>query len=218
MFGYDAGYPANISGNTVNVFFGSDKKTFDLGGSELATVTGRLNSAAALLAIQSFPVEAETAMMTLFLFEPGKHRLQEIAEVQGVKYIDDSKATNTGAVNRGLEQVGGTVILIAGGREKGDDFCQLRNSVRKYVKKLILIGEAAEKISSVLGDLVPVVYAQTMDEAVELAALAANKGDRVLLSPACASFDMFDNYIHRGEAFAKAVNNIKIKTIAEVLG
>lgn len=135
--------------------------------------------------------------------------MQNIALIEGLTYINDSKATNTGAVNKALEQVGGSVVLIAGGKEKGDDFSLLRKNVQRYAKALVLIGESAGKLAAVLNDLVPIRYAGSMTEAVSIATSLADPGDSILLSPACASFDMFDNYCHRGEMFEQAVNDIQ---------
>ena len=131
-----------------------------------------------------------------------------IAEINGVGWFNDSKATNTGAVNIGLGQIGKNVILIAGGQDKGDNYQLLRESVRNCVKQLVLIGETAQKMSEDLGDLAPFVFATSMDEAVQTASAMASRGDTVLLSPASASFDMFDNYKHRGEVFSAAVHRL----------
>jgi UDP-N-acetylmuramoylalanine--D-glutamate ligase len=101
------------------------------------------------------------------------------------------------------------VILIAGGRDKGDDYGLLREAVGEKVKRLVLIGEAADKIEARLRGAVEIVRAASMEEAVELAGKVAIPGDTVLLSPACSSFDMFDNYGHRGKAFTAAVKRLK---------
>ena len=216
MFGFDSSYIASVTGSMVSILSEGDKQIYDLGNSRLGTAIGCLNSAAALLAVKSFCIDRKRALETLLLFEQGRHRMQNIGEVNGVRYINDSKATNTGAVNGALEQVETNVILIAGGKEKGDDFCLLRKSVQKHVKKLILLGESAEKISSVLGDIVPFEYAMDMAEAVGLAASAAGPGDSVLLSPACASFDMFDSYAHRGDVFERVVEDMRSGIVKEI--
>ena len=208
LFGYCEGCDAEINGNRITCHSGADSEEYDLTGTGLGTVTGCLNSAAALLAVKPLGLDADVALATLRAFQTGNHRLQKVGSTNGIFFVNDSKATNTGAVNRGLEQVGGPVVLIAGGKEKGDDFCLLRDAVRRYVRELVLIGEAAPKIAGVLSDLVPVKYAQDMQEAVRIAAREACPGDTVLLSPACASFDMFDSYIHRGEQFEKAVREV----------
>jgi UDP-N-acetylmuramoylalanine--D-glutamate ligase len=122
-----------------------------------------------------------------------------------VKYINDSKGTNVGAVVKSLESFQGRLILIAGGRDKAGDFSALRDQVSSKVKTLVLIGEAAEKIRQALGDLTETVAARDLQEAVELSRERAKKGDTVLLSPACASFDMFRDFEDRGRQFKKIV-------------
>lgn len=205
QFGHDGAFAAAIDGSRIVLHRG---ETYDLAGSKLDNLSGRLNSSAALLGVHSFKLDPACLQRVLQEFEPGDHRLQEVACVDGVAFVNDSKATNTGAVNNALLQIGGSIILIAGGRDKGDDYTLLRPSVAAHVKRLILIGEAAENISGALGDLAPVDYSATIDAAVELAAAVGEPGDTVLLSPACASFDMFDNYQHRGRCFAAAVHRL----------
>jgi len=145
---------------------------------------------------------------TLRTFKGLEHRIELAGEKEGVLFYNDSKGTNVGAVIKSLESFERGVILIAGGRDKNSDFTLLRPSVEGRVKKAVLIGEAAERIGSTLGDLLPVEYAKTMDEAVRAAIAAAVPGDIVLLSPACASFDMFSNYEDRGDKFKEAVQRL----------
>jgi len=135
---------------------------------------------------------------------PG-HRMTTVAKIGGVSYVDDSKGTNVGAVAAALISCGERVILIAGGRDKDSDFSFLSDHVREYVQYLILIGEAADRIEGQLGSQAPVIRAASMDEAVRKAADVARSGDTVLLSPGCASFDMFTGYAHRGDVFKQAV-------------
>ena len=137
------------------------------------------------------------------------HRIELVAEINEVKYYDDSKATTVDSVIKALEVFRNPVILIMGGRNKGINFSLLKDAVREHVKKLILLGEAKEEIKSALGDIIKAVYADTMEDAVGLAHDAATAGDIVLLSPACTSFDMFTSYAHRGEIFCKAVETLK---------
>ena len=207
-FGHDDKYEASIGPNKVVLAGG----TFDLSGSKLANLSGLLNSAAALLGISSFGLDPEVLRRTLVEFEPGEHRLQRVAHYHGVDFVNDSKATNTGAVINALEQVGsgeGRVVLIAGGRDKGDDYRLLRNSVATHVKRLILIGEAAPVMGEALGDLAETDYPATLDEAVLTASAACEPGDTVLFSPACASFDMFTDYRQRGARFIEAVHRLQ---------
>lgn len=141
---------------------------------------------------------------------PGlEHRLEFVRELGGVKYINDSKGTNVGAVMKSLEGFSEPVILIAGGRDKAGDFGLLRPLVREKVKTLVLIGEAAEKLKAALGDLTGAVMARDMSSAVNIARGMAERGDVVLLSPACASFDMFMDFEDRGRQFKKTVMDLK---------
>ncbi len=139
---------------------------------------------------------------------PGlEHRLEPVGEINGVKFINDSKGTNTGAVAgslKGLENV----ILIMGGTDKGGDFSSLREPVRAKVKCLILMGEAREKIFRALGGETETHMASGLAEAVELSMSKASPGDVVLLSPGCASFDMFEDFADRGRKFREAVRGI----------
>ena len=214
-FGQDENFEAAIVGSRVVV---SDK-SFELAGSKLATVSGLLNSGAALLAAGRFGLDQEVLQRALVEFEPGDHRLQQVACYNGITYVNDSKATNTGAVINALHQVGGSqrnVVLIAGGRDKGDDYRLLRDSVATHVKRLILIGEASEALGEALGDLVATDYPATLEEAVLRASAAGAPGDTVLFSPACASFDMFDNYQQRGAFFTEAVHRLHKRNPAEM--
>ena len=141
---------------------------------------------------------------------PGlEHRLEFVKELEGVQYFNDSKGTNVGAVVKSLESFPMPIILIAGGRDKAGDFSQLRELVRTRVKVLVLIGEAKEKIERALGDLTETVMADDMKNAVEISRRKAAPGDVVLLSPACASFDMFAHFEDRGQQFKKIVTGMK---------
>ena len=133
------------------------------------------------------------------------HRVQEVASTCGVRFFDDSKGTNVGAAVAALEGFADPVVLIAGGEGKGQDFAPLAPAVAKHARAVVLIGRDAALIASALsGTAVPVARAATMQEAVQAAFGLAREGDAVLLSPACASFDMFRNYGHRGDVFAEA--------------
>ncbi len=136
------------------------------------------------------------------------HRCQRVAEFEGVSWYNDSKATNVAsavAAIHGLSEGDAKLVLIAGGKGKGADFSALAKAVTGRVRAVVLMGEDAGRIASVLGDAVPVVQAVSMAGAVTAARRLARSGDRVLLAPACASFDMFTDYRARGEAFISAV-------------
>jgi len=134
-----------------------------------------------------------------------EHRLEFVRELQGVQYFNDSKGTNVGAVVKSLESFSSPIVLIAGGRDKSGDFSQLRELVRTRVKALVLIGEAQEKIKRGLGDITDTIMADDLKNAVEISRRKAAIGDVVLLSPACASFDMFAHFEDRGQQFKKIV-------------
>ena len=140
---------------------------------------------------------------------PQPHRCEFVADVRGVTYINDSKATNTDAVEKALRSVPGRSVLIAGGRDKGLDFALLKGAVGEKVKLAVLIGEAQNKLWHAWSKAAPCVRAHSMEEAVRVAASHARRGDTVLLSPACASFDMFENYEHRGDEFKRQVFNLQ---------
>ncbi len=140
---------------------------------------------------------------------PGlEHRLELVREVEGVSYVNDSKGTNVGAVVRSLEGFSSPVVLIAGGRDKGGDFTQLRSLVKERVKALVLIGEAKEKIRDSLCELAECWMEESLAAAVERAREVASAGDVVLLSPGCASFDMFEDFEDRGRQFKELVRKL----------
>ena len=136
------------------------------------------------------------------------HRLEFVAEKEGVRYFDDSKGTNVGAVVQSLASFPGPLILLAGGVDKRGDYRPLRSLVREKVKLLIVFGQAREVIRDALGGETQILMVDTLAIAVQEAAAAAVSGDIVLLSPACASFDQFENYMHRGKAFQACVEGL----------
>ncbi|MBI3127496.1 MAG: UDP-N-acetylmuramoyl-L-alanine--D-glutamate ligase [Candidatus Tectomicrobia bacterium] len=133
------------------------------------------------------------------------HRMEPVAEIGGVRWVNDSKGTNVGATAMSLESVEGPVLLIAGGTDKGSDLSPMIEPMRKRVRTMVLIGEAADRFEAFFRGRVPVERAATLHEAVRRCAAAARPGDTVLLSPACASFDQFRDYAHRGDVFREAV-------------
>jgi len=131
--------------------------------------------------------------------------MEYAGERSNVRFYDDSKATNVGALMKNLETVKKKVVLIAGGKDKGGAYEPLVKLVSGKVRGLVLIGEAAGKIRAALGESAPTVLASSMEEAVDRAWSLARSGDIVLLSPACSSFDMFTGYAERGDVFKRAV-------------
>jgi UDP-N-acetylmuramoylalanine--D-glutamate ligase len=142
-------------------------------------------------------------------FRGVEHRLEWVADVDGVSYFNDSKATNVDATVKSLEAFPGRIHLILGGRDKGGDFATLRPLVTERVRRAVLIGEAAGKIAEALSGAAEMTRAASLPEAVAICRRRAEAGDVVLLAPACASFDMFDNYEHRGRVFKEAVQALK---------
>ncbi len=149
----------------------------------------------------------ETSVMEdVFLdFKVIHHRFEYVNTIDGVTFIDDSKATNVGALDKALSTLTSKVILILGGKDKGGDFTEIAQRYKNTIKKAYLIGEAKARIKGEIADIVDTGAAQDMLEAVTQAYLTATPGDIVLLSPGCASFDMFNSYAHRGEVFQKCV-------------
>jgi UDP-N-acetylmuramoylalanine--D-glutamate ligase len=164
-------------------------------------------AASAMALLAGCPVEAVTD--SLKEFRGLEHRLEFVRELRGVRYFNDSKGTNIGAVLKSLESFSQPVILIAGGRDKAGDFSQLRRLVKEKVKALVLMGEAAEKIKKALGDITDTMTAADLRDAALMAQSVSAEGDVVLLSPACASFDMFADFEDRGRQFKKIVMELK---------
>ncbi len=177
-------------------------------------LAGRHNVANALSALAlgyAAGLGLEAMVATLRVFAGLPHRCQQVAEIDGVRFVNDSKGTNVGATQAALNGLGGArdIILIAGGQAKGADFAPLRAAVAGHCKLLILIGEDAALLERALGDVVPVMLESSMEAAVAAAAAQAIPGDCVLLSPACASFDMFSGYVERGDAFCRSVARLR---------
>jgi UDP-N-acetylmuramoylalanine--D-glutamate ligase len=166
------------------------------------------NSLAAALAARAMEIKNEVIRESLMSFEGVPHRLEFVRELNGVKFINDSKATNVNSVWYALESFDEPIILIAGGRDKGNDYTKLYDLVRRKVKLLIAIGESRDKIYNEFKDMTEVIRVNSMEEAVRRAYERASPGDVVLLSPACASFDMFQDFEHRGDVFKRLVNEL----------
>lgn len=165
----------------------------------------RVNALAALALARAAGIDVAAAAPALAGFTGLPHRTQLIAETGGVRWYDDSKGTNPGATAAALEGMDAPVVLIAGGEGKGANFSVLREPVARRARAVILIGHDAGRLAEALGDAAPLEHAGDLEEAVQRAADWAQPGDAVLLSPACASFDMFADYRARGRAFAAAV-------------
>src|SRR5881227_1610804 len=144
-------------------------------------------------------------------FKAVEHRLEYVATVRGVEYYNDSKATNVDATIKALESFPANIHLILGGKDKGSDYTVLNDLLRQRVKRVYTIGAAAEKIESQVKDAAEIVHAESVDNAVQRASANAQPGDVVLLAPACASFDQFRNYEHRGKVFKELVQRLSGK-------
>ena len=169
---------------------------------------GRHNAANALAALAlgtALGLDQQAMCSALKKFKGLDHRMQRVAEIGGVTWVNDSKATNIGACIAALQGYKNKIILIAGGDAKGADMNELTATVKEKAKSVVLIGKDAKLIEAALNGCVPVYAAETMAQAVQIAARLASAGDSVLLSPACASLDQYKNYKDRGDKFKKAV-------------
>ncbi len=184
------------------------QQVVSLEGSSLSGAHNDDNVLAALLALSTFDVDLAAASRALDDFEGLPHRCERVAEIRGVTYIDDSKATNPGAATRAITGLDAPLVWIVGGRHKGGDLTALALSAVGRVRRALLIGEAAEQIERALADRVACERVGSLAEAVRLGAAVADPGDIVLLAPACASFDQFDSFEDRGRQFQAAVRQL----------
>ena len=208
-----SGYSAVICRNKIT-FNLPDKETFtvDLSNSKLfGKHNGENIAAAALTAISAgCTVEAVEAVIATFKGLP--NRIEYVDSVKNIDCYNDSKATNIDAVQRALEAFNDKVVLIMGGRNKGGNFLRLKDAVKNKAREIFVIGESASEISETLGRFVKTTEVGSLEEATEKACKKAHQGDCVLFSPACSSFDMFNNYEHRGDVFRNAVRLLKVKS------
>jgi len=166
------------------------------------------NSLAAVAAGYIMGVDLSICAQGLSDFKGLAHRLELVRVLDGVKYVNDSKATNVDAVKQALLTFSEPILLIAGGRDKDGDFQQLRSLISQRVRVLLLLGEAREKMSAAWADAVDTVLVRDLEEALHVARARAFPGDCILLSPACASFDMFRDFEHRGQVFKEIVQDL----------
>ena len=166
------------------------------------------NVLAAAAAARLAGVEPSAIAEGVRTFAGVEHRIEYVATISGVEYFNDSKATNVDATLKALDAFPGNVLVILGGKDKGSDYRILRPALRSHARMALLIGSAADKIETDLAGVIPVERAGTMARAVEAASRRAQPGDTVLLAPACASFDQFDNYEHRGRVFKQLVREL----------
>lgn len=181
-----------------------EREVLPLAGSHNA-----VNALFALTAARTLGVSLATCREALATFRGLPHRMEAVATIREVAYFDDSKATNVTSSLAGLRGFPRPYVLIAGGRAKGDSLDDLGLELRQHARALVAIGEAAHDFLALTQGEIPSRHAASMPEAVEIAAQLAQPGDAVILSPACASYDMFRNYAHRGEVFCAAVHGLR---------
>ncbi len=208
-FGLHEDAASRVEEEGVRLRLGVEECFFPLAGTRLASSVNRLNAAAAILAAKLAGCSNTAIAEGLAGFAPPAHRMAEVAVIDGIRYIDDSKATNIGALAAALSACPGQTVLIAGGRDKGGGYALLEEIVARKARHLVLIGEAAPLLEQALGKLVPCERAADMQQAVQAARAAAKPGDTVLLAPGCSSFDMFSGYAERGNVFSQAVRALR---------
>jgi UDP-N-acetylmuramoylalanine--D-glutamate ligase len=162
------------------------------------------NALAALAAGELLGLDMAAMLQVVGEFPGLPHRMQRVARKGAVDYINDSKATNVAAAVASIDSIDGMIVLIAGGQGKGGDFSELAQALEGKLRAAVLIGEDAEAIADALDTVMPVYFAREMEDAVCQAASYAESDDTVLLAPACASFDQYENYMARGDAFCSA--------------
>ena len=178
----------------------------------LAGLHNAANALAALALCRAIDLPLQPLLEALREFRGLPHRVEKVAQMRGVTFYDDSKGTNVGATVAALNGMDSKVVLIAGGDGKGQDFSPLKAAVAAHARAVVLIGRDGDKIGAALaGTKVPLLRATSLEEAVSTAYAQAKPGDAVLLSPACASFDMFRNYEHRAQVFVAAVRELEAK-------
>ena len=200
-----AGDGAWMDGQNAIVRRGGAQQVAKLSGSSLSFADQRENLLASVLALCALDVDLDKAVQALASFEGLPHRREAVAEINGVRYVDDSKATNVGAAAHALETTSGPIVWIVGGRHKGGDLKPLSLCAAKRVRLALLIGEAASEFESAFDGVVALERVGDLATAVERAAKVAEAGDVVLLAPACASFDQFESFEERGRTFQQAV-------------
>ncbi|MEH0157190.1 UDP-N-acetylmuramoyl-L-alanine--D-glutamate ligase [Limibacter armeniacum] len=195
---------SNYDGDKLNVTFESITYTFD--NLPLKGPHNGMNMSAAIMAALKAGISAEGIQQALTTFKNTEHRMEEITTIDEVLFVNDSKATNVDAVRYALDSFDQPIVWIAGGVDKGNEYDQIESLVQKNVKAIVCLGKDNEKIKSAFNKIVKDIQeTEDVQEAASIALSKASKGDVVLLSPACASFDLFKNYMDRGDQFRAAV-------------
>jgi UDP-N-acetylmuramoylalanine--D-glutamate ligase len=200
---------AYLSNAKMNLRWKSEEMQMSVDDFTLKGKHNQYNSMAASMAATAVDIRKEKIREALQTFESLEHRMEPAGVVNGITFINDSKATNVNSTWYALESMNNPVILILGGVDKGNDYSLLKELVKEKVKAIVCMGSDNRKIHEAFGDIVPLMLnTENAQEAVQAAFHFANKGDVVLLSPACASFDLFKNYEDRGNQFKKAVKDL----------
>lgn len=198
-----------IEDNNINSTIKNELFTMPINELALEGKHNIKNAMAATAVAQLLNIRKQTIRESLTNFQGVEHRLEKVLKIQGVQYINDSKATNVNSVFYALDSMNAPTVWIVGGVDKGNDYDELMPLVREKVKAIVCLGVDNTKIINAFNNVVDVMVETTsMSEAVQLAQRLAEKGDSVLLSPACASFDLFENYEDRGKQFKQAVHNL----------
>ena len=204
-FGSNRNAQARVVEDRVCVRVGGRQSCFELRETDLNSGVNRLNAAAAIAAVKHFGLSDEGIHRGLAAYSVPEHRMTRVAEIGGVTFINDSKATNVGAMAAAIQSCPAGMVLIAGGRDKAGDFTGLRELVASRVDCLLCLGEAGPLLMKIFADVVTVEQVKDMGSAVARAAVLAGPGQTVLLAPGCASFDMFSDYTERGRVFTACV-------------
>jgi UDP-N-acetylmuramoylalanine--D-glutamate ligase len=200
---------AFIHNGMMTVMAGDERMQMSVYDFTLKGKHNQYNTMAASLAASTIGIRKEKIRDAIKSFESLSHRMETVATVRGVEFINDSKATNVNSTWYALESMNKPVILILGGVDKGNDYSLISELVREKVKAIVCMGVDNQKIHDAFEGMVPLVTdVRSADEAVFTAFRLASKGDAVLLSPACASFDLFKNYEDRGDQFRHAVREL----------
>lgn len=200
---------AYIKNNKMEIKINQEEFTMDTEHIALEGKHNMKNAMAATSVAKLMQIRKATIRESLSNFQGVEHRLEKVLKIQNVQYINDSKATNVNATFFALDSMNTPTVWIVGGVDKGNDYNELMSLVREKVKAIICLGVDNKKIIDVFGNVVDMmIEVSNMDDAVRMAQRLSEKGDTVLLSPACASFDLFENYEDRGNQFKQAVKNL----------
>jgi UDP-N-acetylmuramoylalanine--D-glutamate ligase len=200
---------AYIKNNKMEISINQEEFTMDTEHIALEGKHNMKNAMAATSVAKLMQIRKSTIRESLSNFQGVEHRLEKVLKIQNVQYINDSKATNVNATFFALDSMNTPTVWIVGGVDKGNDYNELMSLVREKVKAIICLGVDNKKIIDVFGNVVDImIEVSTMNDAVKMAQRLSEKGDTVLLSPACASFDLFENYEDRGKQFKQAVKNL----------